>query len=78
MIYMTVAIQIHYIAIENNVKCLRRWEVRLGRKKPEQVAYEWWKQIKRESFVDLELEKVIADGEDITNLVKELEKAPLE
>lgn len=32
----------------------------------------------KESFVDLELVKVIAAGEDITQLVKELDKALLE
>lgn len=73
---MNVVIHIHYIA--NDMGVLRRGSFPLKSRNPEEVAYEWWKQIKRESYVNLELDKVIADGEDITQLVKELEKAPLE
>jgi hypothetical protein len=75
---MNVTIQIHYITIENEGRILQRGSFPLKRRKPEEVAYEFWKWIKREMTVEIELEQVIADGEDITKLVKELEKAPLD
>jgi hypothetical protein len=75
---MNSTIQIHYIETESKIKVLQRGSFPLKGKKQEQVAYKWWKQIRRESSMNLELEKVIANGEDITELVKELEKAPLD
>ncbi|MCM2532552.1 hypothetical protein NDK43_09340 [Neobacillus pocheonensis] len=75
---MNVSIEIYYIAVEYQNKILRQGSFPLRGKKPEQVSFEWWKQIRKESYVDLELEKIIADGENITQLMKELEKAPLE
>ncbi|RDU34713.1 hypothetical protein DRW41_22065 [Neobacillus piezotolerans] len=45
-------------------------------RKPEKVAFEWWKEIKRDSFNPV-LEKVIINGDrDVTELVKTLDKAP--
>jgi hypothetical protein len=38
------------------------------------VAYDWWKQIKKETSYRAALEKVLADGHDITQLVKDLEQ----
>jgi hypothetical protein len=75
---MNVIIQIHYITIENNGRILQRGSFLLKRRKPEQVALEFWEWIKREMTVEIKLERVIADGEEITELVKELEKAPLD
>jgi hypothetical protein len=47
-------------------------------KKPEAVAFNWWKQIRKEMPYWPELVKVMCDGEDITEKVMELEKAPLD
>ena len=45
--------------------------------KPEIVAFNWWRQIKRETH-NAKLEKVILDSEkDITEAVKALDNAPL-
>ncbi|OIK17209.1 hypothetical protein BIV60_00535 [Bacillus sp. MUM 116] len=73
---MNVSIEFHFISNENKV--MRRGEFPLRRKRPEEVAFEFWKQIKREMPFDGELVRVKASGEDITELVMELEKAPLE
>ncbi|MBT2723037.1 hypothetical protein [Bacillus sp. ISL-46] len=69
---MNVVIDIHYVVNDNKV--LQRGSFPTKRRKHEIVAFEWWKQIKREMNVDY-LEKVIADAEDITDKVMELEKA---
>jgi hypothetical protein len=44
-------------------------------RKPEQIALLWWKQLKKESSYRAKLEVVIADGQDITQQVVDLEKA---
>ncbi|OIK14261.1 hypothetical protein BIV60_12200 [Bacillus sp. MUM 116] len=72
---MNVSIELHFISNENKV--MRRGEFPLRRKRPEEVAFEFWKQIKREMPFGGELVRVKASGEDITELVMELEKAPL-
>lgn len=69
---MNVTLQISYISNENHVT--QRGSFPLKRRKPEEVAYEWFKEIRREMPFSAELESVIADGEDITELVMELEK----
>lgn len=73
---MSVLIVIHYISADNKV--MQRGTFPLKGKTKEQVAYEWLKQIKRQMPYYEELEKVTADGEDITEKVKEMEKFPLE
>jgi glycerol-3-phosphate dehydrogenase len=73
---MKVLIAIHYISSDNKV--MQRGTFPLKGKTKEQVAYEWLRKIKKEMPYYEELEKVLADGEDITNKVKELEKAPLD
>lgn len=73
---MTVLIVIHYIS--NNNKVMQRGSFPLKGKTKEFVAYEWLRQIKRQMPYYEEIEKVTADGEDITDKVKELEKAPLD
>jgi hypothetical protein len=70
---MNVLIQIFYTTNENSV--FRRGNYPLKNRKPEQVAYEFWKWIKKEDPYPCELEKVIANGEDLTQIVKKLEKA---
>lgn len=74
---MTIIIQIHYISGAGN-KILQQGEFRVGKKKVEEVAFEFWKQIQRSTPYGGQLEKVIAAGEDITEKVIELEKAPLD
>lgn len=71
---MHVLIVIHYISADNKV--MQRGSFPLRGKTKEQVAYEWLRQIKREMSYYEEVEKVTADGEDITDKVKALEKAP--
>jgi hypothetical protein len=73
MMRMNVLIQIFYTSNDNSV--LRRGSYPLKNRKAEEVAYEFWKWIKKEHPYSCELEKVIANGEDLTQLVKNLEKA---
>jgi hypothetical protein len=73
MMRMNLLIQIFYTSNDNSI--LRRGGYPLKNRQPKEVAYEFWKWIKREHPYPCELEKVIANGEDITQLVKKLEKA---
>lgn len=73
---MNVVIHIHYIT-ENDSRILQKGEFPLRGKKKEQVALEFWKWIKRENMYSVEIEKVLCEGEDITDVVKELAEAPL-
>jgi hypothetical protein len=73
---MNVLIQIHYISNDNH--SYRKGSFPLRRKKKEEVAHEFWKWIKGEHPYKCEIEQVIVDGEDITEKVKEIEKAPLD
>jgi hypothetical protein len=70
---MTVLIVIHYISNDN--KIMRRGSYPLKGKQKEVVALEFWKWIKREHPYPCVIEKVIVDGEDLTDKVKELEIA---
>ncbi|MEH7249180.1 hypothetical protein V7114_20685 [Neobacillus niacini] len=72
---MNVLIVIHYISSENKV--MRRGEFPLKRKTKEEAALEFWKWIKREHPYECIIEKVIVDGEDITERVEELERSRL-
>lgn len=74
---MIIIIEIHYISGAGN-KILQQGEFRLGKRKPEEIAFEFWKQIQRNLPYGGQLEKVIANNEDITNVVKELYEAPLD
>jgi hypothetical protein len=73
---MTVLIVIHYISNDN--KIMRRGSYPLKGKAKEVVALEFWKWIKREMPFECEIDKVTVDGEDITEIVKEMEKSPLD
>jgi hypothetical protein len=67
---MTVLIVLHYISNDNKV--MQRGSFPIRGKSKEQVACEWLRQIKKQMPYYEELEKVTADGEDITEKVKEL------
>jgi hypothetical protein len=73
---MNIKIQIHYISNENKV--LQRGLFPLKNNKPEVVALDFWKWIKKEHPYESTIEKVICEGKDITDSVKKLEKAPLD
>lgn len=65
---MNVVVHITYLV--EGVKVLQRGSFPSRRRTPEQVALDWWKQLKRESFLELELVKVLIDGEDKTDTLK--------
>ena len=70
-----VSLQIFDISNENSVT--QRGSFPLSGKTKEVVAYEWFRKIKSEMPFGAELEKVIADGDNNTEKVKEIEKAQL-
>lgn len=73
---MNVTIQIKYLS--NAGRVMQRGSFPLRGRKPEKIAYDWLQQIKRQVTYQ-ELISVVADGDqDITEKVRELEKAPLE
>jgi hypothetical protein len=77
MIFMNesnITIEIHY---KGDSKALRRGSFPLRGKNPERVAYEFWKSIKKEMPYPVVLEEVLAAGEDVTDLVRDLEKQEL-
>jgi hypothetical protein len=47
------------------------------RTKPETVAFQWWKSIKKEIYNPKLVKVVINDGDDITENVRRLENAPI-
>jgi len=68
---MNITIEIHYIAAS---RAIQKGSFSIRGRKPEQVALELWKQIKKEMSHRAELEKVMVDGDqDITQLVMDLE-----
>jgi hypothetical protein len=69
---MNIVIRIDYVASGN--KAYQGGSFQLRGRKPEQVALGFWKQIKKETSYNAELEKITANGEDITQLVNELEE----
>jgi stage III sporulation protein AG len=71
---MNIKIEIHYKA---DSKLMQRASLPLRGRKPERVAYEFWKSIKKGMPYPVELEEVLAANEDITELVKELERQEL-
>ncbi|MEH7012435.1 hypothetical protein V7087_16745 [Neobacillus niacini] len=73
---MNILIQISYTSNDNKV--MHQGSFPLKRKTKEEVAFEFWSWIKKEHPYECEIEKVIVDGEDITEKVKELAKAPLD
>ena len=69
-----ITIEIHYKA---DSKLMQRASFPMRGRKPEWVALDFWKQIKKEMPYPVELEEVLAANEDITELVKDLEKQEL-
>jgi hypothetical protein len=61
---MNVVVEVHFISNENKV--MQRGSFPLRRQKPERVALDFWKQIKREMPFGAELSKLLIDGEDKT------------
>ncbi|SMQ76007.1 hypothetical protein SAMN05444673_2610 [Bacillus sp. OV166] len=69
---MNVVIEIHYKA---DSRALQVGTFPLKGRKPEYIALEFWRQIKKQMSHRAELEKIISDGDrDITQLVIDLEK----
>ena len=68
---MNVLIEIHFISNENKV--MQRGSFPLRRRKPEKVGLDFWKQIKRAMPFGAELDKLLIDGEDKTEIIKEME-----
>ncbi|MBT2656602.1 hypothetical protein J7E81_15390 [Bacillus sp. ISL-18] len=71
---MNITIEIHYKADSN---IMQRASFPLKGRKPEYIALQFWKDIKKELPYNAVLEQVISAGEDITEKVKELEKQQL-
>jgi hypothetical protein len=70
---MDITIQISYKT--NNSHAIQKGSFPLRKRKPEEVALDWWKQIKKEMSYQAVLEKVIVEfGRDITENVKVLEE----
>lgn len=68
---MNISIEIHYKA---DSKISRSASFQLKGRKPELIALNWWKQIKKEMSYHAELEKVIINrDQDITQQIKDLE-----
>ncbi|OLS39155.1 hypothetical protein [Bacillus sp. MRMR6] len=67
---MSILIEVHYISSES--KIMRRGSFPLRGKSKEQVALSWWKEIKREMPYGAELEILKIDGEDVTEVIKEM------
>jgi hypothetical protein len=68
---MNVFIRIDYIT---GSKISQTGSFPLRGKKPEQIALEWWKYLKKENSYRATLDKVTANEEDITQQVIELEE----
>lgn len=69
---MNVLIEIHYISNDN--KIMRRGSFQLKGMQKEEVALDFWRWIEKEHPFECLIEKVICDGDDITEKVKELEE----
>ncbi|MEH7440491.1 hypothetical protein V7182_23875 [Neobacillus drentensis] len=68
---MVVSIRIDY---RSDSKVTQAASFPLRGRSHAKVALEWWKHLKRETSYRAELEKVTADGKDITQLVRDLEE----
>lgn len=74
---MNVKIQITYMT--DGVRTQQSGTFPLRRKRPEEIAFEWLQQIKREMYTYQKLISVIVDGkEDITEKVNKLIKATID
>lgn len=68
---MNVSIRIDY---KSDSKVSQSAYLPLRGRRAEQVAVQWWNEIKREMSYRAELEIVTADGKDITQLVRDLDE----
>jgi hypothetical protein len=64
-----ITIEIHYEAAS---RIVQRGTFPLKGRKPEQIALQFWKAIKKEMSYRAELERVLAGGNDITQQVRDL------
>ncbi|MFB7301666.1 hypothetical protein [Heyndrickxia sporothermodurans] len=71
---MYTVIEIHYIVAGINNRTLQKGQFPLKGRSKEQVAYEFWREIKKQTSLDVEIEKIICENIDITEQVKTLEK----
>jgi len=67
---MNVIVEVHFISNENKV--MQRGSFPLRGRKAGRGALDWWKQIKRELPFGAELSKLLIDGEDKTEIIKEM------
>jgi hypothetical protein len=69
---MTITIEIHYKAAS---RIMQRASFSVKGRKPEYIALQFWKQIQKDMSYRAILEQVFVNGDnDITQLVKDLEK----
>ncbi|MEH7248958.1 hypothetical protein V7114_19490 [Neobacillus niacini] len=68
---MNITIEIHYAT---SSRAYQKGSFQHRGKRPEMVALEFWKQIQKDLSYNAVLEKVISAGQDITQLVEDLEK----
>jgi hypothetical protein len=71
---LNITIEIHYKA---DSKIMQRSSFPLRGRKPEWVAFDFWKNIKKEMPYSVVLEEVLAAGDDVTQQIKELERQEL-
>lgn len=70
---MNISLRIDYVSHGNKV--YQATDLQLRGRPSVEVAYHWWKQIKKDMSYFAELEKVTLNGEqDITQEVKDFEK----
>jgi hypothetical protein len=72
---LNVSIRIDYIS-SSKISQSGSFPIYRGQK-PEQVALKWWKELKKEAGYRAELQRVLSDGNDVTELVKNLEEEEL-
>jgi hypothetical protein len=70
---MNVAVRIDYIT-ENENRITQQGSFPQKGRTHEEVAYEFWRMIKREMPSEIFIERVMADGVEITDKVKEIEE----
>jgi hypothetical protein len=70
---MNVAVRIDY-RTENENRITQQGSFPQKGRTHEEVAYEFWRMIKREMPSEIYIERVMADGVDITDKVKEIEE----
>lgn len=72
---MKITVNIYYQTALNKLSQAGTFPLR-GRK-PEIVAFEWWKDIKKHAYKARLIKVLVNADQDITALVKELENAPI-